>query len=261
MKSNDIGISSCKTRNIIKLDRVLKTENFFYYHKFFHKENKKVRFFYNARRQGWLMTLNLNKYKQMNSQIPDYIKLWFGDDWIWGQFLTNNEKYGVYKNRYAVHIKNTTIASSKTFFEKCVKKFSKVKFLSKFTEPLLDSYDVVHKSTRGKVSIIAILLSTSQWLVVSTAVYFILLAYDITNISILEVIPLYLSSIVLGAVSLLPGGLGVSEGSLAGFLNLFVDDISITLSISIIIRIFALWIGIIVGFVFLRFVRDVLFEK
>jgi len=153
------------------------------------------------------------------------------------------------------------IASSKTFFEKCFKKFSKVKFLSKFTEPLLDSYDVVHKSTRGKVSIIAILLSTSQWLVVSTAVYFTLLAYDITNISILEVIPLYLSSIVLGAVSLLPGGLGISEGSLAGFLNLFVDDISITLSISIIIRIFTLWIGIIVGFVFLRFVRDALFEK
>ena len=120
---------------------------------------------------------------------------------------------------------------------------------------------MVHKSTRGKVSIIAILLSARQWLVVSTAVYFILLAYDITNISILEVIPLYLSSIVLGAVSLLPGGLGIAEGSLAGFLNLFVDDISITLSISIIIRIFALWIGIIVGFVFLRFVRDVLFEK
>ena len=153
------------------------------------------------------------------------------------------------------------IASSKTFFEKCFKKLSKVKFLSKFTEPLLDSYDVIHKSTRGKVSIIAILLSASNWLVVSTAVYFILLAYDITNISILEVIPLYLSSIVLGAASLLPGGLGVSEGSLAGFLNLFVDDISITLSISIIIRIFALWIGIIVGFVFLRFVRDALFEK
>ena len=115
MKSNDIGISSCKTRNIIKLDRELKTESFFYYHNFFHKENKKVKIFYNARRQGWLMTLNLNKYKQMNFQIPDYVKLWFGDDWIWGQFLINNEKYGVYKNRYAVHIKNTTIESSKTF--------------------------------------------------------------------------------------------------------------------------------------------------
>ena len=59
------------------------------------------------------------------------------------------------------------IASSKTFFEKCI---NKVKFLSKFTEPLLDSYDVIHKSTRGKVSIIAILLSTSRMLVYSTAV-------------------------------------------------------------------------------------------
>ena len=74
-------------------------------------------------------------------------------------------------------------------------------------------------------------------------------------------IPIYLSSIVLGAISLLPGGLGIAEGSLAGFLNLFIDDISIILSISIIIRIFTLWIGIIIGFVFLRFVRDVLFEN
>ena len=82
---------------------------------FFHKENKKLKFFYGARRQGWLMTLNLNQYKQMDFQIPDYLKLWFGDDWIWGQFVLNNGKYGVYKNRYAIHLKNTTIESSRKF--------------------------------------------------------------------------------------------------------------------------------------------------
>jgi len=115
MKNNNIGISSCKTRNITTLNKELRTSNYFCYHKFFHKENKKPNIFYGARRQGWLMTLNLYQYKKMDFQIPDYLKLWYGDDWIWGQFVLNNIKYGVYKNRYAVHIKNTTIESSKAF--------------------------------------------------------------------------------------------------------------------------------------------------
>jgi len=115
MKNNNIGISSCKTRNIKTLSKELITNNYFCYHNFFHKENKKPNFFYGARRQGWLMTFNLNKYKQMNPLIPIYLKLWYGDDWIWGQFLQNNEKYGIYKNRYAVHIKSASIESSKTF--------------------------------------------------------------------------------------------------------------------------------------------------
>ena len=107
MKNNDIGISSCKTKNIVKLNKDLKTDNFFY----FHKENTKLKFIAKARRQGWLMTLNLHKYKQMNSSIPDYLKLWYGDDWIWGQFIRNNIKYGVCNNRYAVHLKSLTASS------------------------------------------------------------------------------------------------------------------------------------------------------
>ena len=56
------------------------------------------------------MTLNLNKYKQMDFHIPDYLNIWFGDDWIWGQFIQNETKYGVYNNRYAIHMRSTTIS-------------------------------------------------------------------------------------------------------------------------------------------------------
>ena len=107
MKNNNIGITSCKTKNIVHLNRALKTKNFF----FFRKEHAEIKFIPKARRQGWLMTLNLHKYKQMDFQIPDYLKLWYGDDWIWGQFIQNEAKYGVYNNRYAIHIRSSTISS------------------------------------------------------------------------------------------------------------------------------------------------------
>tara|TARA_B100001029_G_C15053657_1_gene452683 strand:+ start:1624 stop:2391 length:768 start_codon:yes stop_codon:yes gene_type:complete len=115
MKKNNIGISSCKTRNVINADKDLNTNNYFKYHKFIHREGQKLKFFSGARRQGWLMTIDLFKYKKLDFQIPNYVKLWFGDDWIWGQFIMNNKKYGVYKNKYAIHIKNTTIDSSEEF--------------------------------------------------------------------------------------------------------------------------------------------------
>ena len=153
------------------------------------------------------------------------------------------------------------IASSKTLFEKFFAKISQFKFAKRFVEPLSNSYDVIHVSTRGKVSVISILLSCGHWLIVCCGVYFILLAYDVNTVSILQIIPIYLSSVVLGAISFLPGGLGITEASLAGFLNLIVDDISITFSLSLIIRILAFWSSVIVGFIFLRSLKDIFIEK
>ena len=108
MHINSIGISSCKTKNInqLKNDNYY-TENYFY----FSNEDQPLTFNDRARRQGWLMTLDLNKYKTLNYKIPDYLKLWYGDDWIWSQFIKNNVKTAVYKNRYAIHIKSSSISS------------------------------------------------------------------------------------------------------------------------------------------------------
>ena len=108
MEKNKFGISSCKTKNISYLkDSNFKTNDYFY----FPKEVKALIFNNHARRQGWLMTMNLKIYKSLKYLIPDYLKLWFGDDWIWSQFIKNNIRTAVYKNRYAVHIKSSSISS------------------------------------------------------------------------------------------------------------------------------------------------------
>ena len=90
------------------------------------------------------MTINLIKYKELDYQIPDYLKLWFGDDWIWGQFLKNKIKTAVYGNQYAVHLKNTTISSKK--MQEVVK--SDNENLIKFGEWYRKLSPLLHKRTR-----------------------------------------------------------------------------------------------------------------
>ena len=68
----------------------------------------------------------------------------------------------------------------------------------------------------------------------------------------MNVISIYSSSLILGAASFIPGGIGVTEGSIAGLLTLNGVDISIAFVLGILIRIFTLWYGVLVGFVALK---------
>jgi len=110
MRNNKFIISSCKTYN-----RKSVTENKLkllqQYYNFI--QSKKIKYSSKARRQGWIMTLDLDVYKTLNYKIPDYIKIWFGDDWIWSQIVKNNLNYAIYKNRYAIHIKSSTTSNDK----------------------------------------------------------------------------------------------------------------------------------------------------
>ena len=144
------------------------------------------------------------------------------------------------------------ILYSKNFFQKVVKIFGKIKFISKFSDSLLESHDVIRNSIRGRILFYASALSTIFWLLEASIVYIILLSLGINHLEILTVVTSYTSSILLGVASLLPMGIGVVEGSLTGFLSLHGVDISIGLTIVVIIRIFTRWIVVGIGFIALK---------
>ena len=144
------------------------------------------------------------------------------------------------------------ILYSKNFFQKVVKIFGKKKFISKFSDSLLESHDVIRNSIRGRILFYASALSTIFWLLEASIVYIILLSLGINHLEILTVVTSYTSSILLGVASLLPMGIGVVEGSLTGFLSLHGVDISIGLTIVVIIRIFTRWIVVGIGFIALK---------
>jgi|TARA_B100001750_G_scaffold102221_1_gene80738 uncharacterized protein (TIRG00374 family) len=142
-----------------------------------------------------------------------------------------------------------SLISSKQFFNKV----NNFRFISRFGITS-DSHEDLKSSVRGKIFVYASSLSALFWFLECAVVYYVLLSFEITSLNFLSVLSIYTSSIILGVVSFLPLGIGVVESSLAGFLALEGIDISISLTVVILIRIFTRWIGVSVGFVSLKFV-------
>ena len=153
----------------------------------------------------------------------------------------------------AVLVFSFILISSKRIFNKLMVILEKRKITSKFVEPLSLSYDTIRKSIRGPIVFYATALTSIFWLLEAVTVYFVLLSFGVDGIEFLMVIPTYATSIMLGFLSFLPMGLGVVEGSLVSFFSLQGIEVSLSLTLVIIIRIFTRWYGVAVGFVALRF--------
>ena len=142
-----------------------------------------------------------------------------------------------------------------------LKRITKTKFFSKYVENISEFDKIVQKSTSVKVATICILLAVTYWFIISTAVYYTLIAFDVNIIDYLKVLAIYATSALLGAVSFIPGGVGIAEGTIAGLLTLEGIDISVALVLSVVIRIFTFWFVVIIGFISLKFTGGFSFKK
>ena len=153
------------------------------------------------------------------------------------------------------------LISSRKTFNKIVSLLGKWKYTSKFVEPFSSSYDTIKTSIRGPIVFYASTLTVIFWLIEAIVVYFVLLSFGIDNIEFLGVISTYATSLMLGFLSLLPMGIGVVEGSLASFFSLQGIEISLSLTLVVIIRLFTRWYGVVVGFFALKFSGGLSFNE
>ena len=147
--------------------------------------------------------------------------------------------------------------ASEIFF----KQITKRKFFSKYVENISDFYEIVHKSTNVKVATTCILLALTYWFMVSAAAYYTLIAFDINILDYLKVLAIYATSTLLGAISFIPAGIGITEGSITGLFTLNGIDVSTALILSVMIRILTLWYTVGVGFVALKFTGGFSFKQ
>jgi len=144
------------------------------------------------------------------------------------------------------------IVNSKRIFRKIFLKVSRFRFISKYELSVDSSYDILKNSLSGKFMIVTIMLSSLFWIIEGLIVYSVLLAFDIESLVFMTTITTYTSSILLGFISFLPMGIGVTEGTLTGFLSLQGIEISLAATIVVFIRIFTRWLGVGIGFIFLK---------
>ena len=153
------------------------------------------------------------------------------------------------------------LISSRKTFNKLVLLLGKWKYASKFVEPLSSSYDTIKTSIKGPMIFYASALTVIFWLMEAIVVYFLLLSFGIDSIEFLKVIPTYTTSLMLGFLSFLPMGVGVVEGSLVSFFSLQGIDISLSLTLVVVIRLFTRWYGVVVGFFALKFSGGLSFNE
>jgi uncharacterized protein (TIRG00374 family) len=141
---------------------------------------------------------------------------------------------------------------SQTLFFRFIGAVTKIKSFSKFREPALSLYCSLYELSDWKRMMWATMVSTLAWLMECVSLYVLVRALHLPLDWIHDVF-LFSFGTLAGALSMLPGGLGIAEGSMTGLFLYFGIAKPTAVSVTLLIRIVTLWLGVWIGlFVFTR---------
>jgi len=141
---------------------------------------------------------------------------------------------------------------SKRSFDFTLKILNHIKPLQKFSSNIEESHKIIRHSSDLKTICSCSGLTIVFRIIEAIAILLILQALGINFIEFFNLLSMYSASVILGSISMSPGGLGVTEGSFAGLLTLYELELQTTLAVAVIVRFFTMWFAIVVGFISLK---------
>ena len=126
----------------------------------------------------------------------------------------------------------------------------KIPLMKNKSELLYNFYNSTYVLFKWNNLIIAVLIGVISWGFEGYVVYYTLMAMGY-HISALASIFVVSFSSIIGAVSMLPGGLLATEGSLIGILIIMNIPKTAAVGATIVTRFSTLWLGVIIGIIFL----------
>lgn len=138
------------------------------------------------------------------------------------------------------------VIQSRTLSLKLIGIGEQLPVISKFAHHLYDSYESAYSLLEIKPLFISITISIVSWSFECFAMWYVLKGFGIDTSLVFATFAFAFSSMA-GAVSMLPGGLGVAEGSIVGILQTADISRAIAAGSALIIRFGTLWFGVLVG--------------
>ena len=117
----------------------------------------------------------------------------------------------------------------------------------RYSGDIKDMHQTFKKSITSKYLVGMSLIAVVAWFLECLSIYFVIQGFG-QSISLVLSVFLYSFASIVGAISLIPGGLGVAEATLSGLLVVFGFSSSIAVGAALIIRLGTLWYGAILGF-------------
>ena len=142
----------------------------------------------------------------------------------------------------------------KNSFQLLMKPLKKISFFSKYASSFENMQMILKQSQTPKTLFTCTSLTIIYRFIEAIGIFLIIISMDVEMLNYLITASTYSLSIIIGTISFSPGGLGITEGSFAGLLSLQGLDISQSFTLAIIVRIFTLWVAVIIGFISLHLI-------
>lgn len=140
------------------------------------------------------------------------------------------------------------ILKSHLLFRFFKSKIKSIKFLEKHTENFDQFYNNMQNMLKIDVTKKTIPASFPIWLTHGISAYLAFLAFGV-NFGFMKVYVIYFTSLIIGASSFIPGGIGITETSLLGLLTIQGINFSIAVALTLFLRLLTIWFAVIVGIV------------
>jgi uncharacterized membrane protein YbhN (UPF0104 family) len=144
------------------------------------------------------------------------------------------------------------IISQRNLSLKIIDWLGKIKLLSKYHDKMMTAYESSFAMIKPLPLFYTISISFFSWFFECFAYYLILMNFNL-NISVLWATFVYTFSIIAGAITMLPGGLGVTEGSLTYLMIRSQVPANVAVSSTFIVRVVTLWFAIFIGILSVSF--------
>ncbi|MGG3738044.1 lysylphosphatidylglycerol synthase transmembrane domain-containing protein [Aeribacillus pallidus] len=133
-----------------------------------------------------------------------------------------------------------------------IEKLASFHIVNKYKEQLLLFYESIYQLIGPKIILVSFVISIVAWFLECVSMFIILKGMGI-DLNLLHSIFMFSFSTLAGALSMIPGGVGVTEGSLTGMLLYFGMEKSTAVSVTLLVRLVTLWLGFLIGlFVYIR---------